>query len=73
LANWEAGNDDERCRVTNSSPTKIGFLRLLGGILALAVEGTVMAMLMVMAGICALGTLIGVLIMKSNLYRRTAR
>lgn len=38
-------------------PTKIGFLRLLGGILALAAEGTVMAMLMVMAGICALGSL----------------
>jgi hypothetical protein len=54
-------------------PTKIGFLRLLGGILALAVEGTVMAMVMVMAGICALGSLIGVLIVKSNLYRRTAR
>jgi hypothetical protein len=54
-------------------PTKIGFLRLLGGILALAVEGAVIAMLMVAAGICALGTLIGVLIVKSNPYRRTAR
>jgi hypothetical protein len=54
-------------------PTKIGFLRLLGGILALAVEGAVIATLMVMAGICALATLIGVLIVKSNLYRRTAR
>jgi hypothetical protein len=54
-------------------PTKIGFLRLLGEILALAVEGAVIATLMVMAGICALATLIGVLIVKSNLYRRTAR
>jgi predicted lipid-binding transport protein (Tim44 family) len=54
-------------------PTKIGFLRLLGGILALAVEGAVIAMLMVMAGICALASLIGVLIVKSNPYRRTAR
>jgi hypothetical protein len=50
--------------------TKIGFLRLLGEILALAAEGSVMAMLMVMAGVCALGSLIGVLIVKSNLYRR---
>ena len=40
---------------------------------ALAAEGTVMAMLMVMGAICALGSLIGVLIVKSNLYRRTAR
>jgi hypothetical protein len=54
-------------------PTKIGFLRLLGGVLALAVEGAVIALLMVMAGLCALGTLIGVLIGKSNLYRRAAR
>jgi hypothetical protein len=34
--------------------TKIGFLPLFGGILALSAEAEVMAALMVMAGICAL-------------------
>jgi hypothetical protein len=37
---------------------KIGGLPLLGGILALSAEATIMAALMVMAGICALGSII---------------
>jgi hypothetical protein len=37
-----------------ASRTKIGFLPLFGGILALFAEAAVMAALMVMAGICAL-------------------
>jgi hypothetical protein len=48
--------------------TKIGMLPLLGGILALSAEATVMAALMAMAGICALVLLIGGL--KGSLRRR---
>jgi len=49
---------------------KVGLLPLLGGILALLVEATIMAALMVMAGICALGSIIWWLIEKTS--RRTA-
>jgi hypothetical protein len=48
--------------------TKIGILPLLGGILALSAEATVMAALMAMAGLCALVLLVGGL--KSSLLRR---
>jgi hypothetical protein len=52
--------------------TKIGVLPLLGGILALAAEATVMVALMVMAGICTLGSIIWWLIDERDPRRRTA-
>jgi hypothetical protein len=52
--------------------TKIGLLQLFGGILALSAEATVMAALMLMAGICALGSIIWWLIKKGNPSRWTA-
>jgi len=52
--------------------TKIAVLPLLGGILALSVEATVMAALMVMAGICTLGSIIWWLIKKGSQSRQTA-
>jgi hypothetical protein len=45
---------------------KVGVLPLLGGILALSAEATIMVVLMVMAGVCALGSIIWWLIEKSN-------
>jgi hypothetical protein len=49
-----------------SHRTKIGVLSLLGGILALFAEATVMALLMVMAAFCALGAIIGRVIEKTS-------
>jgi hypothetical protein len=51
---------------------KIGVLPLLGGILALSAEAMVMAALMVMAGICTLGSIICWLIDKCKPNRRAA-
>jgi hypothetical protein len=48
------------------SLNKAGVLLLLSGLLALLAEATVMAALMLMAGICALGSIIGWLIMKGH-------
>jgi hypothetical protein len=45
-----------------SRQTKIGALRLFAGLLALSAEAMVMAALMTMAGICALGSIVGGLI-----------
>ena len=53
--------------------TKMGVLPLLGGILALFAEATVMALLLLMAGICALSSIIGGLIEKANPRRITVR
>jgi hypothetical protein len=53
--------------------TKIGVVPLLGGILALFAEATVMALLLLMAGICALSSIIGGLIEKANSRRVTLR
>jgi len=45
---------------------RLGVPRLLGGILGLSVEAAIMAALLVMAGICALGSIIGWLIGKAK-------
>jgi hypothetical protein len=53
--------------------TKIGLVPLLGGVLALFAEATVMALLLLMAGICAFGSIIGGLIERVNPRRVTVR
>ena len=50
--------------------TKTGVLPLLGGILALSAEATVMAALKVIAGLCTLGSIIWWLIDKGIPRRR---
>jgi hypothetical protein len=49
-----------------SHQSKIRVLPLIGGILALSAEATVLAVLMMMAGICTLGSIIWWLIEKGG-------
>jgi hypothetical protein len=48
----------------------VGITPVLGGILALLAEAVLLAALMVMAGICAVGSIIGWLARKISLARR---
>jgi hypothetical protein len=48
----------------------VGITRVLGGILVLLAEAVLLAALMVMAGICAVGSMIGWVARKFSLARR---
>ena len=51
-------------------PKSVGITAVLGGILTLLAEAVLLAALMVMAGMCALGSMIGWLVGKISLAKR---